>query len=274
MADAHTAAKTLLLAAIRDATVASAAGVVSGWTNRVLAGNKDGFIHSLHRGLLPAVEVFQVGDTWTNASAGDGGQGVTRAQWTLRIHSGLPDQNLAEEQCRAIAYAALIKIRSEPYFTIGEDALQTFQETPLGYSMELEIDVTTAMGRDTYETTPSGSTGTVPDGGVVGGSNVTIDWNTPSPVSVLALAAGQALAGIQLSVITAFDGVMPSVTVGIDGDQGRYLAADESDLTAADTVWDKDLNDAGPKTVKVWLTPGVGCSQGQIKVQLITTSSS
>jgi hypothetical protein len=272
MADAHTAAKSLLLAAVRDASVASAAGVVSGWANRVLTGDKDGFVHSLHRGLLPAVEVFQTGDTWTNASAGDGGQGITRARWVLRVHSGVPDQNLAEEQCRAIAYASLIKIREQPYFTVGDDALQTFQESPLGYSMEIEIDVTTSMGRDTYETTPSGTSGPVPDGGAVGGISTDINFNTTSPVSVLALPIGQALARIELKVKTDFDGGAPTITVGIDGDQSRYLAADDSDLKHVDSVWMKDISDAGPRTVKVWIEPD-GSTQGQVNIQLIAVAA-
>lgn len=274
MADAHTAAKSLLLAAVQDATVASAAGVTSGWTDRVLVGDKDGFIHQLHRGRLPAVELFQDSDLWTQASHGDGGQGTTTARWTMRVHSGLFDQNLAEEQCRRIAYAALIKIREQNYFAIGDDNVAEFNESPLGYSLTVSIIVTTSMGRDTYETTPSGSSGTVPDGGAVGGIRSVINYNDASPKSILALPAGQALAEVQVKVEVPFDGASPSITIGIDGDQERYLAAADSDLAVPDSVWQKDLDDTGPKTVKVWITPGAGATQGRVTVQLLATAAS
>ena len=274
MADSHTAAKALLLAMCRDASVSLVAGVAGGeWATRVQAGNKDGYIAGLHRGRLPAIEVFQEGDTWTQQSAGSGGLGVVLARWTMRVHSGMYDQDSAEEQCRAIAYSALIKIRETEHFRIGEDVLETFQESPLGYWMEISISVQMSMSRSTYETTPSAAEPPPSDGGIVGGITRTIDFNASSPVSVLALPAGQAVSGVQLSVITAFNGVLPTVTVGIDGDQGRYLAGDESDLTIADTVWDKDSNDVGPKTIKVWVVAGVGATLGQIKVQITTTAS-
>lgn len=272
MADSHTAAKTLLLAKCRDYTVAAAAGVASGeWSTRVQAGNKDGYIAGLHRGRLPAVEVFQEGDTWTQASADSSGQGLVNARWTLRVHSGLVDQDLAEDQCRAIAYSCLIKIRDTEHFRIGEDALETFQESPLGYWMEVSITVQMVMTRADYSFTPD--TTPIPDGGTVGGITKTINFGDASPISILALPTGQALSGVQVSVITAFDGVSPTLTVGIDGDQERYLAADQNDLTDADTVWDRDANDSGPKTIKVWLDPGVGAAFGQVKVQLMTTAS-
>ena len=272
MADSHTAAKTLLLAMCRDYTVAAAASVATlEWSSRVLAGNKDGYIAGLHRGRLPAIEVFQVGDTWTQLSAENGGQGLVQARWTLRVHSGLYDQDLAEDQCRQIVYAALAKIRATDHFRIGEDAVETFDETPLGYSLEVQLTVQMAADRGTFHYTPD--TTPIPDGGVVGGITKTINFDDVSPVSILALPAGQALSGVQVSVVTAFDGATPTLTVGVDGDQERYLAADQNDLTLVDTVWDIDANDSGPKTVKVWLDPGVGATFGQVKVQLTTTAS-
>jgi hypothetical protein len=272
MADSHTAAKTLLLAKCRDYSVAAVAGVAgSEWETRVQAGNKDGYIAGLHRGRLPAVEVFQEGDTWTQLSAGSGGQGLIQARWTMRVHSGMFDQDLAEDQCRAIAYSCLIKIRDTDHFRVGEDVVETFQESPLGYWMEVSISVQMAMSRVDYSFTPD--TAPVPDGGAVGGITKTINFGDTSPVSILSLPVGQALSGIQLSVLTAFDGASPTISVGIDGDQGRYLETDQSDLTDADTVWDRDANDSGPRTVKVWIDPGVGATTGQVKVQLMTTAS-
>ena len=274
MADAHTAAKTLLLAAARDSTVAAAAGIATlTWQDRVQPGNKDGFIAGLHRGRLPAVEIYQVSDAWTQLSADSSGQGVMLARWVLRVHSGLPDQDLAEDQCRAVLYAALVAARAQQYFRIGEDSLQDFNESPLGYSLTCDFSVQTTMSRETYETTPTGSTGGISDGGVVGGISKTINWNDTSPVSILALPAGQALALAQLKVTSDFDGTSPSITVGVDGDQERYLAAADSDLAQVDSVWERDVDDPGAKTVKVWIVPGAGATKGQVKVQLITTAS-
>jgi hypothetical protein len=273
MADSHTAAKALLMAAGRDATVASAAGIAtSPWSSRVLAGNKEGYVAGLHRGRLPAIELFQTSDTWTQASAGDGGHGTVSASWTVRVHSAIFNQDLAEEQCRSILYAMLVKARENAYFSIGEDAVQTFQESPLGYHIECQMTVITTMTRETYETTPASSGGTIPDGGVVGGISRTINWNETSPISILALPAGQAIALVQLKVVTAFDGVTPTVSVGVDGDNGRFLATDESDLTDNNTVWERDADDAGPGTIKVYLNL-TGATVGQIKVQILTTAS-
>lgn len=274
MADAHTAAKALLLAAGRDSTVAAAAGITTvDWAGRVMPGNRDGYAHGLHRGRLPALEIFQNGDTWTQLTAQEGGSGTMQASWTLRAHSGLPDQDLAEEQVRRIVYAALIKVREQGYFRIGEDTIETFDETPLGYSISVTVTVQTTMSRETYETTPSEAVGDVPDGGDVGGISKTINWNDASPVSILALPAGQAIATVQAKVITAFNGDTPSLTIGVDGEPDRYLASDESDLTLAPSVWERDADDAGPRTVKVWVAPGAGATQGQVSIQIIATAS-
>lgn len=274
MADAHTAAKSLLLAACRDTSVAAVAGVgATDWSTRVQSGDKDGYIDGLHRGRMPAMEIFQKSDTWSLLSADNGGQGTMSARWMLRVHSGIPSQDLAEDQCRAIIYAALIKVRENRYFTIGDDIVSNFVESPMGYSMEVELEVVTAMGRDTYETTPDSTSGDIPTGGIVGGISYDINWDSSSPVSVLALPADQAINGIQAKVLTAFDGVGAAITVGVDGDEERYLAAVDSDLFLADTVFDKDADDTGPRTVKVWVTPGTGASQGVVRIQITTTAS-
>ncbi len=274
MADAHTAAKALLLAAGRDTSVASVAGVGSvEWATRVQPGDKNGFIAGLHRGRLPAVEVFQKSDTWTLLSADEGGQGTMSATWTARVHSGLPDQDLAEDQVRAIIYAMLIKVRANRYFTIGDDIISNFSESPLGYALEVEMTVVTAMGRDTYETSADTTPGTIPDGGAVGGISFDVNFNDTSPVSILALPAGQAINGVQVKVLTTFDGASPSVTVGVTGDQSRYMAAADSDVAQAGTVWEQDADDPGPQTVKVWITPGAGATQGKVRVQITATAS-
>lgn len=274
MGDSHTAAKALLLASVRDPAVAAAAGIgASQWSGRVLAGDKSGYVAELHRGRLPAVEVYQISDQWTMLSADDGGQGVIEAQWGLRIHSGKFDQDEAEDQCRYILYVALSKIRANAYFTIGDDVSRTFGSTPLGHALEAVLTVQTAMGRDTYEVTNPGSQPELPDGGTVGGIDIDVAWDAASPVTVLNLPSGQALDKVQAKVKTAFDGAGAQVTIGIDGDQERYLAGNESDLSLADTVWERDASDAGPRTVKVWITPGSGATQGVVNIQISVTEA-
>ncbi len=267
----HTAARSLLLAAWRDPAVASEAGIaLVQWATRVLTGDRDGYVGGLHRGRLPAVELIQKNDKWDFPSYT---QGTVTSNWIIRVHSGLPIQENAEDQCRAIIYAGLIKARAVDYFNIGEETVVTLQESPLGYSMEIEFSVECAASLETYETTANDSDqGEVPDGGDVGGIRTTINYNTTSPYSLLALPAGQSLDSVEVRVVTPFDGVAPAVTIGIDGSQDKYMLSTDSDLTEADSLWERDSDDPGPQTVKIWIS-GTGATQGQIVVQLTTTAT-
>jgi hypothetical protein len=237
-----------------------------------MSGNKDGYVAGLHRGRIPAVELFQVSDEWATQQ-GDAHQGTVTSQWRIRVHAGGITEPAAEEVARRIAYAGLIIARSQDYLRVGGETIGSWSESPFGYALEIEFSVTHSTTRETYSTNPATPGGTVPDGGAVGGITRTIDWNETSPISILALPAGQAVSNVAVSVETAFNGASPTVTVGVDGDQPRYLGTSDSDLTEDDSVWEADADDTGALTVKVWLTPGVGASAGQIKVQVMTTAA-
>ncbi len=268
----YTTARDLLLASWKGSPVAAAAGIDSVvWEGRILLGDRQGYIAELHRGRLPAVELFmaQNSDQWTEHAYN---LGNVRAVWRARIHVADLTQDAAEEHSRQIMYAGLIALRANNYFHVGEDRVIGFNGSTLGHTLEVEFDVDLVQSRETYGTTPASSIGPVPDGGVVGGIRIAINFDDTSPVSVLALPADQAVDSVQIHVVTAFDGTAPVCTIGIDGDQGRYMGEDDSDLTDADTKWEKDSDSPGPQTIKVWLDPD-GSAQGQIIVQIVTTAN-
>ncbi len=267
----HSVARDLLVAAYQDADVATAANVLHvTWVGRVLKGDKDGYIGQLHRGRLPAVEIFQEpGEAWKQSALD---QGVVTSEWKVRVHVGLPKQVEAEELARDILYAGLIKVRAQNYFKIGDEVVNSFYPSPLGFYSEATITVVNAMGRDTYETAPAGGSTPTPSEGEVGGISLTVNYGDTSPITILELEDDQAIDTVSIEVITPFNGTLPTATIGVDGDQERYLAAADSVISQADSVWEKDANDAGPKTVKLWLAPG-GSTAGQLKVQISVTNA-
>lgn len=269
---AHAAQKSLLITAFQHSDVAAEAGVAAlTWVDRILVGDRAGYIHSLHRGRLPAVELMQENDDWPQATfAGDG---MVTSRWRVRVHVGGFSAEAAETTARRILYAGLVRLRSNNYFKIGSDAVSTFNPSALGHTLEAVLTVTNAMSRETYEMAPSPAS--VPDTAEddVGGIAVTVNYNSTSPVAVLSLPAGQSLNGIQMHVQTPFDGVGAQITVGIGGDQSRYMAAADSDLTIDDSVWEKDIEDEGPQTVNVYVTPGSGATQGSVRIQISVTNA-
>lgn len=267
----HSVARDLLVAAFGDAAVANAAGVAAlTWVGRILKGDRDGYIAELHRGRLPAVEIIQEpGEAWKQSALD---QGTVTASWRVRVHVGNLSQEDAEEASRDILYAGLIKVRATNYFKIGDETVNTFNASPLGFYLETVLDVVTAMDRTDYETDPADVTVPPTSGGDVGGISLTINYNTVSPVSILTLDADQAIDTVSVEVITPFDGTAPTVTIGVTGDQERYLAAADSNIKQANSTWEKDANDTGPKTVKVWVAPD-GSSAGSIKVQISVTNA-
>jgi hypothetical protein len=272
MATIHTVQRDLLITAWSDPQVAAAAQVSNPtWAARVLVGDRDGYIHQLHRGRLPAVELIMGGETWKQL--GDVDMGTVKTPWLIRIHVGGFDQAAAEVLARAILYAGLIKTRAQNYFKIGDDVVSKFQGSPLGHMLEANITVENAMGRDTYETTPD-TVNTPPTSSAdVGGISTLVNYNDVSPKAVLTIPAGQAINGVQIAVLTPFNGASPSVTIGVNGNQSKYMAAADSDVTMGGASFEADADDVGPLTVNVYITPGAGCTQGQIEVQISTTNA-
>ncbi len=271
MASVHTVARDLLVGAYQNAAVAAAAGIASlTWTGRVLQGDRDGYIGELHRGRLPAVEIIQQpGEAWQEEAYQ---VGKVRHSWMIRVHVAGFSQVTAEAQARAILYAGLIQVRALNYWKVGGDTVGEFSASALGHQLECVITCESVMERADYETTPESVVVPPTSEGDVGGISTTINYNSASPVAILTIPADQALDTVSVEVITPFDGTLPTLSIGIDGEQGRYMATSENDITEAGSTWEKDANDAGVRTVKVWLG-GTGATQGQVKVQLSVTNA-
>lgn len=265
METVHTVARDLLLGAFRHVSVAGAAGIGAGaWLNRVLSGNRNGYISDLHRGRLPAIEIYQVGaEDWVQLSADSGGMGVLRASWGVRVHVSGANQSVAEALARLILYNGLVQARGLYHFRIGNDNVGQFQATALGYMLETRLDVELAMGRSDYEL--DGNAVVWLPGGMV---EATINFDDASPSLVFAVPAGAIVAEVSLHVVTAFDGASPTATVGTDADPAAFLTTVQSDLTDADSIWEASADEAGPVNVNVTLVPGAGATQGQITVRV------
>ncbi len=273
MASIHSNAKSILVGAFQDATVAAAAGLSTpAWASRVLSGDRDGYIAELHRGRLPAVEIYQEpGERWT--ALGDVTKGIVAVTWRIRVHVGGVDQTVAEHQARMILYTALTALRAEDYFTIGDDVVQTFTATTLGHQLEATINTTLTMDRTTYELTPESANEPPTSEGDMGGISYVINYNDTSPIFVLDLPVEHALDTISIKTVVAFDGASPTVSVGVAGDTDRYILTTDVDLTEADVVVERDANEGGPREVYVYLDPGSGASQGQIEIQISVTNA-
>lgn len=153
----HTVQLAALLAACRVSAVAVVAGVgAAAWASstspRVMQGDKAGYVRGLHRGRLPALEVFSAVQDWEHQAANGG---TVRATWTLRAHHNGPTWDLAEAGCRAILAAALASCRATTspvadYLAEGSEAFRTLVASPLGFALECDILLYHTYDRATY----------------------------------------------------------------------------------------------------------------------------
>lgn len=151
----HDVQRNAILAAVRDPTVAAVAGVVpatwaSATSPRVLSGDAAGYLAGLHRGRLPAVEVFQAADQWVRQAA-NGGTILT--EWVLRAHAPDLTKHAAESRCRAILLASLAALRAVEYLAEGSEEFDTMQHGPLGHNLAVRIALAHTFCRATYELT-------------------------------------------------------------------------------------------------------------------------
>lgn len=269
MSTLHTVARDGLVAAWSDPSVASVAGIAASvWPNRVLKGNREGLISQLHRGLLPAVEIYQVDDHWK--AMGDVTLGLVTSRWGIRVHVGSFDQIQGEELARNVAYAGLIKARANPYFTIGEETIAGFGDSPLGYTIEIQFDVQNAMDRRTFETDFTGSGGGLPpDGGTVGGIRTELSFNSAFPFAILALPAGQAVAETKVDMEIPFTDGASVIQVGVAANHDLLMAAGDVDETTTNT-YEKESDLVGPATIYVYCDPKTSTA-GKFVVQILTT---
>jgi hypothetical protein len=153
---AHDVARALILATLRGSSVASVAGVQADlWAStaspRVLAGTRDGYIAGLHRGRLPAIEVWPDAESWEHAAAEGGGQ---TSVWALRVHTRGPSLEAADSTARRIIAACFSVLRAQDQLDVGGgEAVDTLTATPYGFALGARFSVTTSYGREAYEIT-------------------------------------------------------------------------------------------------------------------------
>lgn len=277
MSTAHDLQRERILAAVRLTAVADAAGVSApAWASasnpRVLVGDAAGYVAGLHRGRLPAVEVFQAGDEWRHLVV-DGG--AIETAWILRVHVADLAKGAAESRARSIACTALAAIRSDPYLREGSESIGPLAPGPLGHTLEVRVGLVHSYDRATYETdatiTPGDPVVVVPS---VGGYTFRFDISTPgSPVLAFTVPAGQALDNVELHVEEVWNGAGASVLVGDGTTADRFLGAADVELDAVAT-FERDFDDApGPIPVVVTFAPGTGATTGRCRLQISTTAA-
>lgn len=153
LSSAHDVQRTHLLAAIRGATVAAAAGVdPTAWAStaspRVLPGDAAGFVAGLHRGRLPAVELFQADDTWDRQTIRGG---TINSTWVMRAHAPDITKAAAESRARKILLVSLAVLRADAYLDEGEEAFGSLVAGPFGHYLEVRITLAHVYARATYE---------------------------------------------------------------------------------------------------------------------------
>jgi len=153
---AHSITRDTVLATLRGAMLADAAGVTPAvWAStaspRVLAGTREGYLAGLHRGRLPAVEVWQEDESWTREAV-DGGTHL--ATWAMRIHVPGPGLDTADALARQILAAAFALIRGDAYQeTGGGEAAEALSASPYGFALVARFRLALSYGRDTFEFT-------------------------------------------------------------------------------------------------------------------------
>lgn len=268
----HTVQLAALLTGCRDATVAAVAGVpFSTWAStsspRVIPGDKAGYVLGLHRGRLPAIEVFTAPQAWEHQSASGG---TIRTAWTLRAHHNGPTWNAADQACRAILQQALAVLRAQAYLSEGSEVFQPLTASPLGFQLECTLETVHTYDRATYElgALPPPD----PDGTMPGGTTYLVDITTdPAGVVILNLPSTQALDNVEVEVLEAWNGTGASIAVGKVGTPSAYFAAGDVDVTELGTT-ETDCDDLGALSVLVTVTPGTGATTGQARIQITTTA--
>lgn len=267
----HTVQLAALLTGCRDATVAAVAGVpFATWAStsspRVIPGDKAGYVLGLHRGRLPAVEVFAAPQTWEHQAANGG---TIRTTWTLRAHHNGPTWDAADQACRAILQQSLAVLRAQAYLSEGSEVFQPLTASPLGFQLECTLEMVHTYDRATYEMDALPPPD--PDGTMPGGTTYLVDIDTdPAGVVILNLPSNQALDNVEVEVLEAWNGTGASLAVGKVGAPSAYFAAGDVDVSELG-VLGADFADLGALSVLVTVTPGTGATTGRARIQITTT---
>jgi hypothetical protein len=151
----HDVQQTHLLTAARSAAVATAAGVAAlVWASttapRVHVGDAAGFLSGLHRGRLPAVEMWPDSEGFGRQTR-DGG--TVSTVWVARCLAAGPSQSAAGAQARRILMALLATIRADEYLSEGDGSPEAFgslTSDPLGHTLEVRFSLVSTFDRATY----------------------------------------------------------------------------------------------------------------------------
>lgn len=273
---AHDLQRERLLAAIRLEAVADAAGVAfplwsSTTSPRVLVGDAEGYVAGLHRGRLPAVEIFPVADEWDRQTASGG---LIASRWAIRAHVAELGKGAADSRARAILCVALAAIRSDDYLGEGGERFSELRPGPLGHTLTVELTLAHSFCRSTYETdaviTPGDPVVVLPG---PGGNALTVAWDEVSPRLVLSVPEGQAINRMDIHIIDAWDGSGASLTVGDAVDPAAFFAASDVELDTPGVTFSRDFDRRGVFEIVAHFTGGVGATQGRARVQVSVTRS-
>jgi hypothetical protein len=152
----HSTGLAEMIALAQSPTVANAAGVsVAVWGSvaspRVIGANKQGYLFGLHRGRLPMVEIWQVGEEphRTSFSAG-----FVTSRWKIRVHVGQVDSQLAERQARLICSTLLAVIRNNIRQKWGAEQIGEFKPGVIGHQLEAQISCENTMDASSLGVVP------------------------------------------------------------------------------------------------------------------------
>jgi hypothetical protein len=146
---AHSVQLAKIVAAISGASVASLAGVSAGtWPSRIIQSDGAGtLIHGLHRGRLPAVEVYQ--DSSEMDKRGYWG-GVETLSWRLRCHVGGREHATASSQAHRILRGCLAALRADPLLRHGSATIGPMQAGVFGWYVDAFVPVLTMYCESDY----------------------------------------------------------------------------------------------------------------------------
>jgi len=60
-----------------------------------------------------------------------------------------------------------------------------------------------------------------------------VNYNASSPVTLFEVPANTLVEGFVVEVVTAFDGLVPSISIGVSGTTGRHVGTTQVDVKAA-----------------------------------------
>jgi hypothetical protein len=105
---------------------------------------------------------------------------------------------------------------------------------------------------------------------VASGTTYLANYNNVSPFLFFEVPLGQTLTSIDVEVLQVWDGAGAAIEIGTLGTPDEFYQADETELTSLVT-FAKGFSELGPVDIYLTITPGLGASTGQIRIQVTTT---